>query len=297
MRKPLILLMLLLSGCNTPTSEASNSLITDKRFIGTFGITQEDCNLRGDPNQTDWIFNISENKMITEMDDMYFYCDYIDGGYLNPNELQAKFSCVNASLLDETSHTINFKYIPDNRINIVYPKTSFSPGKTNELVRCSLTQNFSTTKVPPNLGSIDVNSEADLSGKNMYKEVDYDNLRMIGKAENGIYTLTIFISSGFADFHVTIYIEDRDFEVIENEKHRAALLQAALHRPFQLQETALDENEQRYYLDKILHADESEVNAFLTKLDYEQANGAISNMLRITSNRDMKKLRDGDWFY
>ena len=91
--------MLLLSGCNTGTSEASSSLIADERFIGIFGISQEDCNRRGDPNQTDWIFNISENKMITEMDEMYFYCDYVDGKYLDSNELQTNFSCVNANLL------------------------------------------------------------------------------------------------------------------------------------------------------------------------------------------------------
>lgn len=289
--------MLLLSGCNTGTSEASSSLIADERFIGIFGISQEDCNLRGDPNQTDWIFNISENKMITEMDEMCFYCDYVDGKYLDSNELQTNFSCVNANLLDKTSHTINFKYISDNKINIIYPKTRFPSGKTNELVRCSPNKNSSVTQTSSNLGAIYAHSEADLSGKNMHKEVDYDNLRMIAKAENGIYTLMVFVSSGFADFHVTMNIEDRDFEVIENDKYRAALLQAALHRPFQLQETALDENELRYYLDKILHADESDVNAFLTKLDREQANGAISNMLRITSNRDMEKLRNGNWFY
>lgn len=133
--------MLLFSGCNTATSEVSSSLIADKRFMGEFGVSQEDCNLRGNPNQTDWIFNISENKMITEMDDMYFYCDYIDGKYLNPNELQVNFSCINAKLLDKTSHTINFKYISENKINIVYPETSFSPGKTNELLRCLSAQN------------------------------------------------------------------------------------------------------------------------------------------------------------
>ena len=76
-----------------------------------------------------------------------------------------------------------------------------------------------------------------------------------------------------------------------------ALLQAALHRPFQLQETALDKSEQRYYLDKILHANESKVNTFLTELDHGQANGAISNMVRKASDRDIENLRNGDWFY
>lgn len=131
----------------------------------------------------------------------------------------------------------------------------------------------------------------------MDNEIIFYDLRMLAKAKNGIYTLEISVESGFAEFNVTININAQDFEVIENDKYRAALLQAVLHRPFQLQKTALDENEQRYYLDKILHANESEVAALLTKLDHGQAHGAISNMLRITSDRDMEKLCNGNWFY
>ncbi len=286
-----------LLGCDTSVSKASNSLINDKRFIGTFGISQEDCNLRDDPNQNDLIFNIFKNSMVTEMDKMYFYCDYIDGKYISLNEVQTNFSCVNTNLLDKNQHTINFKYISKNKINIVYPKTNFSPGKTNELVRCSSTQNHLVPKDSSDTDDIHTPYRNKLLGKNMNEEIDYNNLRMIAKAEDGAYTLQIFIASGFADFHVTINIEGRDFNVLKSDKYRAALLQAALHRPFQLQETALNESEQRYYLDKILHADESEVATFLTKLNQGQANGAISNMLRITSDRDMKKLYDGDWFY
>ena len=286
-----------LSGCNTALSEASSSLLTDERFIGTFGISQEDCNLRSDPNQFDWIFNISENKMITEMDGMYFYCDYIDGKYLNPNELQANFSCVNANLLDETSHTINFKYISDKKINIIYPKTSFSPGKTNELVRCSSTQNDLASQLLPNIDIASVHHKANLLNKNMDKEIIFYDLRMLARAENGIYILDVSVESGFAEYNVIVDINAQDFEVIENDKYRATLLKAALHRPFQLKETALNKAEQRYYLDMILHANEAEVNTFLTKLDHGQANGAISNMVRKASNRDIKKLRDGDWFY
>lgn len=189
LRKYLVISILLLSGCNTGISTASSSLITDGRFIGTFGISQDDCNLRGDSNQTDWIFNISKNKMITEMDDMYFYCDYIDGKYLNPNELQANFSCVNANLLDETSHTINFKHIADNKINIVYPKTSFSPGKTNELIRCSSTQNDLASQMPPNINTASVHPKANLLNNNMDKEIIFYDLRMLAKVESGVYTL------------------------------------------------------------------------------------------------------------
>lgn len=139
MNKLLLVIVVLHTGCSNMISEDSKLSTMDQRFIGTFGISQEDCNLRDDPNQSDWIFNISNNKMITEMDDMYFYCDYIDGKYLSSNEMQTNFSCVNANLIDRTSHTINFKYVSDDEINIVYPKTDFSPGKNNKLVRCSST--------------------------------------------------------------------------------------------------------------------------------------------------------------
>lgn len=131
----------------------------------------------------------------------------------------------------------------------------------------------------------------------MNEEIIFYDLRMLIKVENDIYTLEIAIASGFAEFDVTINIEARDFAVIKHDKYRAALLHAALHRPFQLAETALDKDEQRYYLDKILHAKEFEVSNFLTKLDHGQANGALSNMLRITRNRNQEKLRGGDWFY
>lgn len=131
----------------------------------------------------------------------------------------------------------------------------------------------------------------------MDKEIIFYDLRMLSKAENGAYTLSISVESGFAEYNVIIDINAQDFKIIENDKYRVALLQAALHRPFQLPETTLDKSEQRYYLDKILHANESEVNTFLTKLDHGQANGAISNMVRKSSDRDIENLRNGDWFY
>lgn len=93
-----------------------------------------------------------------------------------------------------------------------------------------------------------------------------------------------------------ININAQDFEVIENDRYSAILLKATLYQPFQLKETALNKDEQRYYLDKILHTDESKVNVFLTKLDHGHANGTIYNMLRITSDQNQNKLRNGDWF-
>ena len=81
----------------------------------------------------------------------------------------------------------------------------------------------------------------------MDKEIIFYDLRMLAKAENGAYTLSISVESGFAEYNVIIDINAQDFKIIENDKCRVALLQAALHRPFQLQETTLDKSEQRYY--------------------------------------------------
>ena len=131
----------------------------------------------------------------------------------------------------------------------------------------------------------------------MDRKIIFYDLRMLAKVENGVYILDISVESGFAEYSVLIDINAQDFEVIENDKYRAVLLKAALHQPFQLKETVLDKGEQRHYLDIILHADESKVNVFLTKLDHGQAYGAISNMVRKVSNKDVERLWKGDWFH
>ena len=82
---------------------------------------------------------------------------------------------------------------------------------------------------------------------------------------------------------------------MEADAERAAFLQAALHHPFQLKETNLDLVEQRQYLDTILHAPKNETEEFLTRLD-RIANGAISNMVRITCGRELETMRNGIWF-
>ena len=130
----------------------------------------------------------------------------------------------------------------------------------------------------------------------MENEIKFQNLRMIALEKGGNYSLNISIASGIVDFGVTVALERRDYEVISTDELRATLLQAAMHHPFQLRQTALTENEQRKYLDIILHSPESEVENFLTELDHGPANGAISNMVRITANRDYQSLRDGNWF-
>lgn len=124
----------------------------------------------------------------------------------------------------------------------------------------------------------------------------YPNLRLSAEEKDGVYVLFLAIASGFADFEVHLQIEKHDFEVIRNDAQRTAFLQAALHHPFQLQKTTLSEVEQRLYFDKILHSPVNETEAFLTQMDYGIANGAISNMLRITSGKNVILLRKGQWF-
>jgi len=128
------------------------------------------------------------------------------------------------------------------------------------------------------------------------KEIEFKKLRMIATSSGGVYRLEISIASGFVDFLVTIGLNQQDFEVIGKDEERAAFLHAALHRPFQRQKTALGEAEQRQYLDVILHGSESEVESFLTDKDHGAANGAISNMIRITCGREQSLMRQGNWF-
>lgn len=130
----------------------------------------------------------------------------------------------------------------------------------------------------------------------MEQEIEFQNLRMTALEKNGDYSLSLSIASGFVDYNVTIRLERCDFEIITTDEWRATLLQAAMHNPFQLRHTALTENEQRKYLDIILHARESLVEPFLTELDHGQANGAISNMVSITSKTEYQSLRNGNWF-
>ena len=109
-------------------------------------------------------------------------------------------------------------------------------------------------------------------------------------------SLFISIASGFAEFEVKVPLQEKDLKALRTDSERSAFLQAALHHPFQLRETALSEIEQREYLDVILHSPAAEVEAFLTTLDHGSANGAISNMLRITRGRNQQAMRSGKWF-
>lgn len=127
-------------------------------------------------------------------------------------------------------------------------------------------------------------------------EVRFDELRMLASSCDGACLLELAIASGFADFSVTIPLRQPDFEVIERDEERAAFLQAALHDPFQLQATALGVEEQRRHLDIILHGSKSDVEEFLTEKDHGVANGAISNMVRITCGKEQSLMRRGKWF-
>ncbi|OBP14491.1 hypothetical protein A5320_12035 [Rheinheimera sp. SA_1] len=110
------------------------------------------------------------------------------------------------------------------------------------------------------------------------------------------YNLEFLVASGHMEYEVSVELEMRDFLVLENDSERAAFLQATLHYPFQAGRSALTKEKLREYLDVILHASQSEVERFLTDMDHGIANGAISNMVRITKQRDQYLMRQGKWF-
>jgi hypothetical protein len=128
------------------------------------------------------------------------------------------------------------------------------------------------------------------------KKIKFNNMQMIATEYDGIYCLEIGVTSGHAEFMININLTKQDFEIIEKNEERAALLHAALHHPFQLKKTWLTQPEQRRYLDVILHGKQSLVESFLTELDHGTANGALSNMLRITCKREQSIMRQGRWF-
>lgn len=53
----------------------------------------------------------------------------------------------------------------------------------------------------------------------MNRKIIFYDLRMLAKAENGVYTLNISVESGFAEYNVIIDINAHDFKVIENDKY------------------------------------------------------------------------------
>ena len=125
---------------------------------------------------------------------------------------------------------------------------------------------------------------------------NFDHLRMIAESTEEESKLTIWIESGFASFDIVIPITEQDFHILETDGERAAFLQAAFHEPFQLKKNNLTSEEQREYLDIILHSSKEKVEKFLTEKDHGKAHGGISNMMRITCGRDQKLLRSGKWF-
>ena len=127
-------------------------------------------------------------------------------------------------------------------------------------------------------------------------KIVFENLRMSVLSEDGEFSLSLCVESGFAELVVTISLTEDDLAVIGSDDERASFLQAALHHPFQLKEAGLGGQEQRRYLDKILHSPVAEVEDFLTELDHGSANGAISNMVRITCGKDQGLMRSGQWF-
>jgi hypothetical protein len=128
------------------------------------------------------------------------------------------------------------------------------------------------------------------------ESIKYDSLRMMAIASDAKHTMELDVESGFVSFTVSISISKEDFDVLKQNEERAALLCAAIHHPFQLRQTNLNQNEQKYYLKVILHAPIPEVEKFLTEKDHGSANGAISNFIRLTYGRKQSSMRQGKWF-
>lgn len=128
------------------------------------------------------------------------------------------------------------------------------------------------------------------------KEIKFDELYMSAIENGDKYSLELYVASGHMEYEVTIELEERDFDVLKKDTDRAAFLQAALHHPFQGGKSNLSKESQREYLDIILHASKPEVEAFLTAKDHESANGSISNMIKITKQREQSLMRQGKWF-
>ena len=128
------------------------------------------------------------------------------------------------------------------------------------------------------------------------KELIFNDLYMSATNDGEIYFLELYVASGHMEYEVKLKLEKRDFKVLEIDSERAVFLQAALHHPFQGGKSALNEDQQREYLDTILHSSKSEVEKFLTDKDHGSANGSISNMVRITKQRDQSLMRQGTWF-
>lgn len=104
------------------------------------------------------------------------------------------------------------------------------------------------------------------------------------------------VASGFADRVVELPLSEADLGVLRSDEERYWFLFAALHHPYQLSETHLDDAELARWCQAVLHAPRAQTEDFLTRLDHGRAGGAISNLLRIFTGADTARLRDGHWF-
>lgn len=68
----------------------------------------------------------------------------------------------------------------------------------------------------------------------------FNNLRMTIYSDNDNYLLSLSIASGFVNFEISLPLEEKDVKVLHADTERAAVLQAALHHPFQFKKTSLN---------------------------------------------------------
>ena len=127
-----------------------------------------------------------------------------------------------------------------------------------------------------------------MEGYNLTKKV-FNNLRMILESRGNEFTLDLAVSSGFAEYSVTIPLTEDDYSVIEHDEERAAFIQAAFHHPFQLKETWLSESEQREYT-RFMECDQDNRNE-KEHADDKERNCVFSRPERVTANSEKQRDR------
>lgn len=118
--------------------------------------------------------------------------------------------------------------------------------------------------------------------------------RVLSRGDGPLWEM--YVASGFADRICELAITEADLAVLAADEERYWFLFAALHHPYQLTETYLGDAELARWCRVILHGSRPETEAFLTRLDYGRANGAVSNLLRIFCGAEAARLRAGSWF-
>ena len=102
------------------------------------------------------------------------------------------------------------------------------------------------------------------------------------------------VESSFVSHSFSFEISHDHLHVLQTNRERFYLLYAALHHPHQLPPRP-DEAERRAYADTILLGDEETVATFLDAKN-EEANGAVTSLLRQYFESEESRPQQGSWF-